>query len=369
MKSINAKSSHTNNKENQVLESIKLSKIILPVIIGIGVVIYLMLSQLDIDQFNAIQWNVHALFWICMALVVYVIRHAAYAWRLREMTDNFFSWKKSMELIVIWEFSSSVSPTSVGGSAVALFLLSQEKLSTAKTVSIVIYSMILDTLFFVLTLPLLILFYGPLVVRPGLTDFSLDGYLYTLFGIYIFILAYGILFIYGLFFSPEKIRAFLFWLSKWKILKRFKRNLVSIGSDVVKTSKELKHKDWRFHARCMTGTTIAWFGKFLAANFIIIALIPETPLTIYDQLLIYGRGEVMHTIAQFSPTPGGSGVSEYLFGGFFADYISPGIAFVVALIWRLITYYPYLLIGALIIPNWIRKILNRRRLEKVSTPI
>lgn len=323
-----------------------------------------MYKQLDLDQLSAIKWNGNAFLWICLAILIYIIRHFAYAWRLREMTDKFFSWKKSLELIVIWEFSSAVSPTSVGGSAVSLFLLAQEKLSTAKTVSVIIYSMILDTLFFVITIPILLFIYGPVVVRPGLTDFSLDGYLYSLFGIYLFILAYGALFIYGLFFSPQKIRALLYWLSKWRILKRFKKNLISIGSDVVKTSNELKVKDWRFHFKCMTGTTIAWIGKFLAANFIIIALLPETPFTFYDQVLIYGRGEIMHSIAQFSPTPGGSGVSEYLFGGFFADYIPEGIAFLVALVWRVITYYPYLLIGALIIPNWIRTILNRRRQDK-----
>ena len=42
------------------------------------------------------------------------------------MTDNEFSWPKSMELIVLWEFASAVSPTSIGGSGVALFLLAQE---------------------------------------------------------------------------------------------------------------------------------------------------------------------------------------------------------------------------------------------------
>lgn len=63
------------------------------------------------------------------------------------MTSKVFSWIKSMELIVIWEFASSVSPTHIGGSAVALFLLAQEKISGAKTVSVVLYSMVIDTIF------------------------------------------------------------------------------------------------------------------------------------------------------------------------------------------------------------------------------
>ena len=36
---------------------------------------------------------------------------------------------------------------------------------------------------------------------------------------------------------------------------------------------------------------------------------------------------------------------ELLFSGFFSDFISQGIGSVGALLWRLITYYPYLIIG------------------------
>ena len=62
------------------------------------------------------------------------------------------------------------APTSVGGSAVALFVLAQEKLSAAKTATIVIYSAVLDTLFFVSTLLVLYLVFGWVMIRPDLAD-------------------------------------------------------------------------------------------------------------------------------------------------------------------------------------------------------
>lgn len=70
----------------------------------------------------------------------------------------------------------------------------------------------------------------------------------------------------------------------------------------------------------------------------------------------------MYVITAFSPTPGGAGIAEYLFGGFFSDYIPESVGSLVALIWRLITYYPYLILGAIIIPIWIRGIIVKRRL-------
>ena len=70
----------------------------------------------------------------------------------------------------------------------------------------------------------------------------------------------------------------------------------------------------------------------------------------------------------FSPTPGGAGFAEFAFFGFTSDYISEkGIAVLIAAIWRLLTYYAYLLVGAIIIPNWIRNILNQRQQKKIQT--
>jgi len=301
-----------------------------------------------------------------MAVLAYVARHLFYAYRLHVMTDKLFNWLKSIELIFIWEFSSAVSPTMVGGSAVALFLLAQEKISSAKTVSIVFYTVILDTLFFLITLPILLFTVGPIIVRPGVIESWTGGYMWTLYSIYFFLLSYGLLFFYGLFINPKRIRSLLFLLSKIKLIKRFKKDLVKIGHDVVQTSKEMGNKPKRFHLKSFGATAGAWIMRFLAINFIIIALVSDTPIDFLNQYIMYGRGEMMHTITQFSPTPGAAGVSELMFGGFYSDYVPQGISLIAALVWRLITYYPYLLIGVIIIPNWIRKIMNRRRRERLE---
>ena len=280
------------------------------------------------------------------------------------MTDGDFSWPKSMELIVLWEFASAVSPTSIGGSGVALFLLAQEKLSAARTVSVVLYSMVIDTIFFVVSLPLLYLILGPIMIRPGMESLGdLDGFGYTFLGVILFMTAYGAVFYYGLFINPTTIKRLLLFISRWRILKRFKSELRKTAMDVVDTSKEMQKKNFVFHTKAMVATTGAWVTRFLAINCIIIALIVTTPMDFYNQFLIFARAETMHVTTSFSPTPGGAGVAEYLFGGYFIDYVSEGIASLVALIWRLITYYTYLIGGAIIIPIWVREVMIRRKRE------
>ena len=72
----------------------------------------------------------------------------------------------------------------------------------------------------------------------------------------------------------------------------------------------------------------------------------------------------MYVIMAFSPTPGGAGFAEVLFGGFLSDYVNSGtLALIIAFIWRLFTYYLYLLVGVVVIPNWIKNVINDRKLK------
>lgn len=281
------------------------------------------------------------------------------------MTDNFFGWLKSFELITIWDFSSAISPTSVGGSGVAMYFLSQEKLSGGKTVALVLYSMVLDTLFVILSLVIFYLFFGPAMIRPGALNWSdLQTFGFTIIAVFIFMLGYGILFFYGLFINPSATKRFFFIISKIPFLKRFRYNLRKTGLDMVEASLQMREKPLGFHLKSFVATSGAWLCRFLIVNFLILAVISSSDLSLYDHFLIVARGDAMYNITAFSPTPGGSGVAEYLFGGFYAEYIPVGIATIVMLLWRIITYYTYLVAGAFIIPNWIRKILQKRKLEK-----
>jgi uncharacterized protein (TIRG00374 family) len=131
--------------------------------------------------------------------------------------------------------------------------------------------------------------------------------------------------------------------------------------DIIVAAKEIKEKDKSFHFKNGFYTFGAWTSRFLAINAIIFALIPDASSGIVDQLIIIARGLTMHVTTAFSPTPGGAGIVEYLFGGYFSDYIPKGVGSLVALIWRLISYYPYLLLGAIVIPIWIRNIIKQRK--------
>lgn len=333
-------------------------------VIGIAVILYLVFSQFNVDEFSKIQWNIRLWKYLGIAVLIYILRHIFYAYRLKILSGHEFSFKHSVELVCIWEFASAISPTSIGGSAVAVFFLSQEKISAAKAVSIVLYTVIVDTIFFLISLLILLAIFGPTLIRPDMTS-MFEIYGLTFMAVWLFMLFYGGVLFWGLF-RPKVIQRLLMAVAKLPLIRRFENSLHQTGEDVVTTSSELRKQPLSFHLQAIALTIGAWVTRFVTVNFIILALI-NMDWSFMEHFLVYARSETMYVITQFSPTPGGSGVIELMFSGFFKDFISEGIGSVGALLWRLITYYPYLIIGALIIPNWVRRVLKQKgRRDKSS---
>jgi hypothetical protein len=352
----------TREQEEEIKRKIRVSRIVWPVFIGIGVLLYLSWRQFDIEEFNKIKWTTHTLVWVLISLGILITRHLAYSYRLYVLSDKEFGWRKCIELIFIWEFSSAVSPTNLGGSAVAFLVLSQEKLSTAKTATIVIYTIVLDTAFFVLTIPILYALLGPEMIRPGIDTLAESdnwGFLFVLF--YVLMAIYGSLFYYALLVSPLQIKRLIVGFTKIKFLRKFRHKAIELGDELIISSGELSKKHWRYHAAAFLSTAVAWSSRFLLLSALIIAIVRFPPLEFWPQLNLYGRLQSMFVIMAFSPTPGGSGFAEFVFGGFLSDYVPKGIALVVAVMWRLLAYYTYLLAGLFVIPNWLNKILAKRR--------
>jgi glycosyltransferase 2 family protein len=344
-----------------ILKSLNVRKIILPLLIGVGVIGFLFWKQFDLTEFQRIKWTNTTLVWVGLAIILLIIRHLAYAARLYTVSKKQFTYLKCVELIFIWEFSSAVTPTAVGGSAVALFFLSQEKLPLARTTAVVIYTVVLDTFFFVLFLPLLVLVLGPEVIRPGIHSYSqLDSmgslFLFT----WLIKLTYGSVFIYGLLIQPFRMKQVLDWATRFGFLRRFRPRALALGEEFVMASHEIRSESRDFHWRAIMFTVIPWVCKFALMVFLVNGIAPDISLHPSDQLIMFGRMACMYVIMLVSPTPGGSGFAEFAFGDFLTDYMPMGIAVIVATIWRLLAYYSYLFIGAMVVPAWLSRLIRNR---------
>ncbi len=348
----------------KIQDSLAGSRLLIPIGLGLLVIGYMLWNNFSYDDFINMSWNAKTIVFLSLTLLVIILRHLAYAWRLRILCNEYFNWKKSIELIFIWEFASAISPTAVGGSATAMFFLSQEKLPAAKAVTIVLYTTILDTIFTLLSLLLFCLWIGSIIIGPDMEIFTVHSkYGLSFLFVFLIMLAYGSFFFYALFINPKQISRLLKYLAKRRWLRRFQKGLTQTADDIIDAAKEIKNKSFLFHGRAFIATTIAWLGKFATIPLIIFGVAQSLELNMFDFILLLARNESMFAITAFSPTPGGSGVTEALFGGFFKDYLQQSNAVIIALIWRLMTYYSYLIAGIIIVPIWIQRIIRRRKLK------
>ncbi|MDR0567251.1 MAG: flippase-like domain-containing protein, partial [Prevotellaceae bacterium] len=111
-----------------------------------------------------------------------------------------------------------------------------------------------------------------------------------------------------------------------------------------------KHRPPAFWLKSFAATFVSWTSRYWVVNALFLAF-----FAVHDHLLIFARQLVMWIMMLVSPTPGGSGFAEFVFKQFLGDFIPvAGLTVIIALLWRLITYYLYLLIGVVIVPGWIK---------------
>ena len=153
----------------------------------------------------------------------------------------------------------------------------------------------------------------------------------------------------GIFKSPSTIALILSKIFSLPILRRWRKSIDELNESLISTSGELRGKPLKWWAAPIAATVVSWISRFAVVNALMLAFIPEA-----DQLTVMGRQFVVWALLTFTPTPGGSGVSEMLFKTYYSDFIAGPIMMVIAIIWRIFTYYVYLLIGFCMIPTFLK---------------
>src|ERR1700733_14680129 len=139
----------------QILRTFRPARIMLPVIIGLGVVIYLLWHDSDKQALLNINWTWNSSAWIGLALVMMVVRDFSYMVRIRVLTDNQLDWYRSFIVIMLWEFASALAPGIIGGGFFfAMFILNREGVNMGKSITAIMNSSFLDGIFLAIMAPI-----------------------------------------------------------------------------------------------------------------------------------------------------------------------------------------------------------------------
>ena len=141
------------------------------------------------------------------------------------------------------------------------------------------------------------------------------------------------------------------WISRRKLLGRWKDKIENFADDILESANEIRDKHFMYWAKIFLITTWAWLSRYLVVNALIIGFGVGG-----NQLLALARQLVLWIIQTVSPTPGGSGISEYVFQVYYSDFfVNPGQVLLATFIWRIITFYLYLVLGVLVIGKKIQR--------------
>ncbi len=145
---------------------------------------------------------------------------------------------------MLWEFASALTPSIVGGSGVAIFVLNREGMNFGRATSVVFVTALMDELFYIIMVPLVFILIGPERLFPS-TDlfgvftpgFSLVALFY--FG-YLFIVFLTTFILLGIFSSTRgKTKFFLVRLFSIGFLRRWQRHMVKLGDEIILSSAAL----------------------------------------------------------------------------------------------------------------------------------
>ncbi|MCR4429360.1 MAG: flippase-like domain-containing protein [Caldiserica bacterium] len=236
---------------------------------------------------------------------------------------------------------SNITPFYAGGPPAFIYLLNRKGVDVGKSALVLTTRMSITALMAILTLPFLLLIFGPRIFTEGVNPLT-----YSLPTIMIFSL---IVFLFLFTRSSKDQNAYYKRCRTWPLkvfLKNDKFRRVFRWSLV-------QGKKLRTSARLLL--SLGWKNLILAFIFTVLywgAMLGVAPLILYslkvnDLLLVQTfTGQLaLNILLAFSPTPGGSGAAELGAASLFLKMVPPTLLALFTLLWRILTYHLTIIAG------------------------
>ncbi|WP_291125744.1 lysylphosphatidylglycerol synthase transmembrane domain-containing protein [Flavobacterium sp. UBA6031] len=349
----------TQTNTKKVSKPFKIYQVLIPIALGLIVIGWLFLDEFDPAVFFAFDFNYLSVLFILLALLLMSMRDFGMMWRFRLLTDKDLTWTQAFHINVLSEFTSAVTPAAVGGSSLVVIFLIKEGINAGRSTTIMFVNLFLDELFFLIVCPIVFLFI-PLDQLFNSSSVIVSTFSVVFTGLYFTRLIWTTTMFIGIFRRPSWIKHILLTLFKLPLLNKLLDKVELLTNNLVQASNDIGNRSYAFWFKAFGMTLLTWSARFLVVNAVFMAFNPVH----INHLVVFARQLILWVFMVVSPTPGGSGVTEYAFKEYYSDVFSSSSAIIfVTLVWRMISYYLYLLIGVMVIPNWIKKSFSKNNVE------
>lgn len=322
----------------KVLNNIKKNTILILIITII--VLYIVLKNDFKEIMNAFQ-NIHIL-WICLAvfflfLSIIIRGYANYL----IIDDKKISIGEAIKHNIIVQFFNGVTPFATGGQPVEIYMLKEHGIPLAKATNRTIQNFIYYQIALVLCGILAVTYnkFFPIFPKaPFLENLVLVGFIINV--------AVAIFLILVSYYKPVTLK--ICNLAK-KLTKKFKWHFTNEELDEKFEDYYNGFKEMRYKKKLVIGNILLNMGSLLCLYiiplFVLYSMTHQYQLNVINTLT---ASAYVYIMGAFIPIPGASGGIEYGFTQFFGNFIGLEMITAVLLIWRFITYYLAVIIGALV---------------------
>lgn len=270
---------------------------------------------------------------IASAIIFQAIFWLLWAFRLKEIAKNLhfeLPFKNSLEITLSSMFLAAVTPSSAGGEPLRIKMLSDKGMVLGKSTFVVITERVLDSIFFILALPIFLIF----------TGFATElGYRVAITFILIFL--FFIYFLYLVLKDEKSIQRFTSFLrrilKKEKLVERVETEMKNFREGSLKLLSSPSKLIYLFSM-----TALMWSACFLIPSLILLSFNQNPHI-----LLSYTAQLIIIVISLIPLTPGSSGIAETSMAYLYSKFVDFSILGSLVAVWRFITYYLNIIFGAL----------------------
>ena len=300
------------------------------------------------DNFNEIVNNLlnANILYLILALILMVLSVLFQSFSmhlyLREIDPN-YKFKNTFILMFSALFFNAITPFSSGGQPFQVYLLNKQGIKVAESTNALLQN------FFSYQLGLISLGTIAIVINHFLNIIPNTSLLkhIVIIGFVVNVLVLGLIFYLG---KAKKLNTKLFnkilnFIFHFKFIKR---------------REELKEKaskkiDEFYKTNTYFKKNKAILLKSYLFNFVSLVILYIIPMFIYYSIKVYNINIIesivcssyTYFVGSFVPIPGGTGGLEYAFIEFFRLFASSPITYTVMILWRFITYYLSMILGAI----------------------
>jgi glycosyltransferase 2 family protein len=278
-------------------------------------------------------------FWAVVFVLSVIAWWLVAGWRIQLLAnDKNVTLSRATRAFLLYLFGASTTPSASGANVAMAWYLSQYTDSRRAT-AVAIFSVSLDLVFYAYALPLsfaYLYFAGIDLHIPVIGSFL--GVLVLMGAAIASGLAYGVAY------QAHRLEKLIFVICKLPFLKRFQRGTLRFIGETADAMTKMRSLSLATQLKLHLSTFLNYTFHFAAANLVLATLGYSV-----DNLGLIAAQIILVYFSFFIPTPGGAGYFEIVLGtsssslGISKEAIVPFV-----LIWRILSYYLYYLIGPFI---------------------